>query len=108
VQDELAHAHIEYRLLGDLGVDMNALIYEREPLAFKYPYAFEAPLDSWHEMVMANGLYDRAGFTITGPEGVACDGQVTACLPAADSGRPTPWPSDIAELLTAAGRQGDA
>ena len=31
IQDELAHAHIGYRLLGDLGVDMNALIYEREP-----------------------------------------------------------------------------
>src|ERR1700749_4634351 len=31
VQDELAHAHIGYRLLGDLGVDMSQLIYEREP-----------------------------------------------------------------------------
>ena len=31
IQDELAHAHIGYRLLGDLGVDMNRLIYEREP-----------------------------------------------------------------------------
>ena len=29
IQDELAHAHIGYRLLGDLGVDMPALIYER-------------------------------------------------------------------------------
>src|SRR4051812_39565534 len=38
IQDELAHAHIGYRLLGDLGVDMSALIYEREPKAFKYPY----------------------------------------------------------------------
>src|SRR5262245_63204723 len=47
IQDELAHAHIGYRLLGDLGVDMNALIYEREPAAFKYPYAFELALDSW-------------------------------------------------------------
>ena len=46
VQDELAHAHIGYRLLGDLGVDMNQLIYEREPGAFKYPYTFDVPLDS--------------------------------------------------------------
>ena len=51
IQDELAHAHIGYRLLGDLGVDMGALIYEREPAAFKYPYAFDVPLDSWHELV---------------------------------------------------------
>src|ERR1700722_11815148 len=47
VQDELAHAHIGYRLLGDLGVDMNALIYERDARDFKYPYAFDVALDSW-------------------------------------------------------------
>jgi ring-1,2-phenylacetyl-CoA epoxidase subunit PaaA len=64
IQDELAHAHIGYRLLGDLGVDMRALIYEREPEAFKYPYAFDVPLDSWHELVMANALYDQAGFVL--------------------------------------------
>ena len=43
---------------------MNALIYEREPAAFKYPYAFDVPLDSWHELVMANALYDQAGFVL--------------------------------------------
>jgi ring-1,2-phenylacetyl-CoA epoxidase subunit PaaA len=64
VQDELAHAHIGYRLLGDLGVDMSQLIYERDPGAFKYPYAFDVPLDSWHEMVLANALYDQAGFVL--------------------------------------------
>jgi ring-1,2-phenylacetyl-CoA epoxidase subunit PaaA len=64
IQDELAHAHIGYRLLGDLGVDMGELIYEREPRAFKYPYAFDVPLDSWHELVMANALYDQAGFVL--------------------------------------------
>ena len=64
IQDELAHAHIGYRLLGDLGVDTNALIYEREPSAFKYPYAFDVPLDSWYEMVLANALYDQAGFVL--------------------------------------------
>jgi ring-1,2-phenylacetyl-CoA epoxidase subunit PaaA len=64
IQDELAHAHIGYRLLGDLGVDMGPLIYERDPSAFKYPYAFDVPLDSWHELVMANALYDQAGFVL--------------------------------------------
>ena len=43
---------------------MNALIYEREAKAFKYPYAFDVPLDSWHELVMANALYDQAGFVL--------------------------------------------
>jgi ring-1,2-phenylacetyl-CoA epoxidase subunit PaaA len=64
VQDELAHAHIGYRLLGDLGVEMSRLIYEREPSAFKYPYAFDVPLDSWYELVLANALYDQAGFVL--------------------------------------------
>ena len=64
IQDELAHAHIGYRLLGDLGVDTNELIYEREPAAFKYPYAFDVPLDSWSELVLANALYDQAGFVL--------------------------------------------
>jgi ring-1,2-phenylacetyl-CoA epoxidase subunit PaaA len=64
IQDELAHAHIGYRLLGDLGVDVDQLIYEREPVAFKYPYAFDLALDSWYEMVLANALYDQAGFVL--------------------------------------------
>ena len=64
VQDELAHAHIAYRLLGDLGVDMKDLIYEREPARFKYPYAFDVALDSWYELVLANAIYDQAGFVL--------------------------------------------
>ncbi len=66
IQDELGHAHIAYRMLRDLGVDTDALIYEREPSDFRYPYAFDVPLDSWYEMVVANALYDRAGFVLLG------------------------------------------
>jgi ring-1,2-phenylacetyl-CoA epoxidase subunit PaaA len=64
VQDELAHAHIGYRLLGDLGMDMDELIYERPAAEFKYPYAFDVALDSWTELVCANALYDQAGFVL--------------------------------------------
>lgn len=66
IQDELGHAHIAYRLMRDLGVDTEKLIYEREPGRFKYPYAFDVPLDSWVELVVANAFYDRAGFTLLG------------------------------------------
>ncbi len=66
IQDELAHAHIAFRLLRDLGVDTDHLIYEREPRAFKYPYAFDVPLESWVELVVANAFYDRAGYTLLG------------------------------------------
>jgi ring-1,2-phenylacetyl-CoA epoxidase subunit PaaA len=64
IQDELAHAHIGYRLLGDLGVDMDWLIYERPAEQFKYPYAFDVPLSSWTELVCANAFYDQAGFVL--------------------------------------------
>jgi ring-1,2-phenylacetyl-CoA epoxidase subunit PaaA len=66
IQDELGHAHIAYRLMRDLGVDTDFLIYDREPLHFKYPYAFDVPLETWVELVVANAFYDRAGFTLLG------------------------------------------
>ena len=66
IQDELGHAHIAYRMLEDLGVDREQLIYGREPEAYKYPYAFDVPLDSWVELVVANAFYDSAGFVLLG------------------------------------------
>jgi ring-1,2-phenylacetyl-CoA epoxidase subunit PaaA len=64
VQDELGHAHIAYRMLRDLGVDTEELVYERKPRQFKYPYAFDVPLESFTELIVANGFYDRAGFVL--------------------------------------------
>src|ERR671934_1816232 len=64
IQDELAHAHIAFRLLSDCGVDMDWLMYERPAAEFKYPYAFDVPLNSWVELVCANALYDQAGFVL--------------------------------------------
>jgi ring-1,2-phenylacetyl-CoA epoxidase subunit PaaA len=66
IQDELGHAHIAYRIMEDLGIDKEELIYEREPHQFKYPYAFDVPLDTWVELVVANAYYDRAGFVLLG------------------------------------------
>jgi len=66
IQDELGHAHIAYRLMRDLGVDIDALIYDRDPSKFKYPYAFDVPLESWVELIVANAFYDRAGFVLLG------------------------------------------
>lgn len=66
ISDELGHAHIAYRMLRDLGVDTDELIYEREASDFRYPYAFDVPLDTWVELVVANGFYDRAGYCLLG------------------------------------------
>ncbi len=64
VQDEIAHAHIAYRLLEDLGVNKDWLIYERPASLWKHPYAFDVPLDSWVELVVANAFYDQAGYVL--------------------------------------------
>jgi len=66
IQDELGHAHIAYRMLEDLGVSKEQLVYERRPEEFKYPYAFDVPLETWAELAVANALYDRAGFVLLG------------------------------------------
>ncbi len=66
IQDELGHANIAYRLLEDLGVRREYLLYEREPHQFKHPYGFDQWLDNWAELVVANGLFDRAGITLLG------------------------------------------
>jgi ring-1,2-phenylacetyl-CoA epoxidase subunit PaaA len=39
-------------------------VYGRTPWQYKYPYAFDVPLESFTELVVANGFYDRAGFTL--------------------------------------------
>ena len=64
IQDELAHANIAYRLLEDIGESKEQLVYGRQPHEFKHPYGFDQPLDSWADLVVANGFFDRAGITL--------------------------------------------
>jgi ring-1,2-phenylacetyl-CoA epoxidase subunit PaaA len=64
IQDELAHANIAYRILEDMGLDKEHLLYGREPHEFKHPYGFDQPLENWAELVTANGFFDRAGITL--------------------------------------------
>ncbi len=66
VHDELGHANIAYRIMEDLGVDKQQLVYGRAPHEFKHPYGFDQPLENWAEMVVANGFFDRAGITLLG------------------------------------------
>src|SRR5437867_11981584 len=39
IQDELAHAHIAYHILDELGEDPAKPIYSRHPESFRSPYA---------------------------------------------------------------------
>ncbi len=66
IQDELAHANIAYRLLEDMGISKEQLVYGREPREFKHPYGFDQPLENWAELVVANGFFDRAGICLLG------------------------------------------
>jgi len=45
----------------------------------------------------------RYGFTLRGPEGVACEGRLTTCLIDPATRRATAWPPDIARLLEGGG-----
>lgn len=64
MQDEIAHAHIAYTLLQDLGVEVVELLYNREPNRWKNPYAFDFKLNNFVELGVFNALYDRAGYTL--------------------------------------------
>ncbi len=50
--------------MEDLGADKDWLIYQRPAGEWKYPYAFDVPLDSWYELVVANAFYDQAGYEL--------------------------------------------
>jgi ring-1,2-phenylacetyl-CoA epoxidase subunit PaaA len=65
-QDEMGHAMIACQLLADLGVDTEALIYDRPPARFKHPYAMDFIYESFAESALTALLYDRAGFVLLG------------------------------------------
>src|SRR5690606_37141509 len=66
IQDEIGHAHIALRLLKDLGVDTEQLLYERPANKWKNPYAMDFKLNNWEEVGVFKALFDRAGYTLLG------------------------------------------
>lgn len=64
IQDELGHAHYCYRLLEELGMDREYLLYEREPHEFRNTYGFDQPIENFAELVTAHGFWDRAGIVL--------------------------------------------
>lgn len=63
-QDELGHAHIDYRMLEDLGEDIDQLIYGRDASRFKHPYAMDMPYENFSESVVVGAFMDRAGYIL--------------------------------------------
>ena len=64
MQDEIAHAHIAYALLQELGVEIESMLYNRPANRWKNPYAFDFKLNNFIELGVFNALYDRAGYTL--------------------------------------------
>jgi ring-1,2-phenylacetyl-CoA epoxidase subunit PaaA len=64
IQDELGHAHIDYRMLEDLGEDLDRLLYGRRAAEFKHPYAMDMPYETFSETVVVGSFMDRAGYIL--------------------------------------------
>jgi ring-1,2-phenylacetyl-CoA epoxidase subunit PaaA len=64
IQDELGHAHIDYRMLEDLGEDVEYLMYGRRAAEFKHPYAMDMPYENFSESVVVGAFMDRAGYIL--------------------------------------------
>jgi ring-1,2-phenylacetyl-CoA epoxidase subunit PaaA len=61
LQDELGHAQIDYRVVEDLGVSHDSLIYERNINEFRHPYMFDMPIETWEEAALVEGMAEYAG-----------------------------------------------
>jgi ring-1,2-phenylacetyl-CoA epoxidase subunit PaaA len=64
IQDELGHAHVDYRMLEELGEDADYLIYGRTATQFKHPYAMDMPYDTFAEVALVGAFMDRAGYVL--------------------------------------------
>lgn len=65
-QDELGHAHLEWRLIEDLGLDPEEMIYERAIDEFTCPYFFTCDVNTWPEFVATLVYLDHGGGIMLG------------------------------------------
>lgn len=66
IQDEFGHAHIAFRLLEDLGVDVDTLLWDRPANKFKHPYAMDMRYTTFAESALIGCMQDRAGYHLLG------------------------------------------
>jgi ring-1,2-phenylacetyl-CoA epoxidase subunit PaaA len=64
LQDEVGHAYISYRLLKNLGEDIDALVHDRDPGEWKAAYGFGMHLDNYAELTATHAFLDQAGLTL--------------------------------------------
>lgn len=61
LKDEMAHCHTSFRVLGDMGYDVEELIYGREPHEFRNNFGVAFPARHFADVAVSIGLIDRAG-----------------------------------------------
>src|SRR5687768_14373143 len=62
LQDEMGHAQVMFRLLGDFGYDAYRRIFERDPREFKTFSILEWRMNDPIDMAVAHITGDRAGY----------------------------------------------
>ena len=65
LQDEMGHAQVMFRMLGDFGFDPYEQIFERDPSRFKTFSILEWPIKTPIDLAIAYLIGDRAGYTTT-------------------------------------------
>lgn len=65
LQDEMGHAQVMFRLLGDFGYDAYRRIFERDPREFKTFSILEWRMNDPIDMAVAHITGDRAGYITT-------------------------------------------
>jgi ring-1,2-phenylacetyl-CoA epoxidase subunit PaaA len=62
IQDEVGHAHVQYRLIEDLGgKTVEDLLYNRSHKEFNYPFAMDMPIENFEEVCLIATFQDRCG-----------------------------------------------
>jgi acyl-CoA thioester hydrolase len=72
---------------------------------FRRPLRFNELADVAISVTSVGSSSVSYSITVTGPNGLAADGEVTAVLIDPASGRPRPWPADLRLSLAEAGAQ---
>jgi acyl-CoA thioesterase FadM len=91
--------------LGIAGRTFGVTPRVRVAAEFHRPLRFNDPVELDFRVAAVGRSSVRYALTLTGPDGVAATGEITAALIDAESRRATPWPDDMRRLLSEGGEQ---
>jgi acyl-CoA thioester hydrolase len=95
---EAAEAELHTRL-GIAGITFGRTPRVAVEAQFQRPLRFNDEVDVELSVEHLGRTSIRYGIVVTGPEGVAAEATLTACLIDRDTRRPAPWPDEARRLL---------